>query len=135
MAVAATVDNAYYSKLGPIAPLLVDDAVTEVMVMGDREIYTEIEGRLVLTDLRFESEDALLAVIRFIVESVGRRIDAETPLCDARLADGSRVHAAIRPVAIDGPMLTIRKFARDPLGSVMSLVSNQGRRTPRAAAR
>jgi pilus assembly protein CpaF len=119
--VAARVDSAYYSKLGPIAPLLMDDSVTEVMVMGDREIYIEVGGRLALTDLRFESEDALLAVIRFIVESVGRRIDAETPLCDARLADGSRVHAAIRPVAIDGPMLTIRKFSRDPL-SVADLV-------------
>ena len=114
---APEVDPGYYARLGPIAPLLLDDRVTEVMVMGDRDIYVEVEGRVVLTDLRFSSEEALLEVIRFIVESIGRRIDASSPLCDARLADGSRVHAAIRPVAIDGPMLTVRKFSRTPLSA------------------
>ena len=84
-------------------------------VLGDREIYVEVAGRLALTDARFESEAALMAVIEFIADSVGRKINEDVPLCDARLADGSRVHAAVRPVAVDGPMLTIRKFGRDPL--------------------
>ena len=106
---------ALYSALGPVAPFMADDAVTEVMVMGDREIYVEIDGSLVLTGARFPSEAALLEVMGRIVDSVGRRLDEETPICDARLADGSRVHTVIRPVAVDGPMLTIRKFARDPL--------------------
>src|SRR5439155_6251207 len=80
-----------------------------------REIYVEMYGKLLLTDFRFEDEAQLLEVIRFIVESVGRRIDRENPLCDARMPDGARVHAAIPPVAVDGPLLTIRKFSRDLL--------------------
>jgi pilus assembly protein CpaF len=102
-------------KLGPIAPFLTDDEVTEVMVMGTREIYVEKRGKLLLTELRFEEESELVDVINFMVGAVGRRIDAENPLCDARLPDGSRVHAAIRPVAVDGPLLTIRKFSHDLL--------------------
>src|ERR671925_1670960 len=102
-------------KLGPIAPFVSDDEVTEIMVMGTREIYVEMHGKILLTDLRFEDEAELVDVINFMVGAIGRRIDAENPLCDARLPDGSRVHAAIRPVAIDGPLLTIRKFSRDPL--------------------
>jgi pilus assembly protein CpaF len=73
-----------------------------------------MNGKIVLTNIKFTDEDQLLNVIQFIVRSVGRRIDERTPLCDARLADGSRVNAVIRPLAIDGPLLTIRKFARDP---------------------
>src|SRR5437660_9992293 len=68
-----------------------------------------------LTPVTFSSEQEVLDLIRFIVESVGRQIDAQNPICDARLADGSRVHAAIPPVAIDGPLLNIRKFVRRPL--------------------
>jgi pilus assembly protein CpaF len=105
----------YYDRLGPISGLVADDDVTEIMVMGTREIYVEVRGKIVLTDVRFNNEDQLLDVIRFIVESVGRRIDEENPLCDARLPTGARVHAAIPPVAVDGPLLTIRKFARDLL--------------------
>jgi pilus assembly protein CpaF len=104
-------------KLGPIAPFVSDDEVTEIMVMGTREIYVEMHGKILLTDLRFEDEAELVDVINFMVGAIGRRIDAENPLCDARLPDGSRVHAAIRPVAIDGPLLTIRKFSRDLLTS------------------
>ena len=103
-----------YRMLGPIAPLVADPAVTEVMVMGPDAVYVEIRGHIVPTNIRFASTDELLHMIRFIVESVGRRIDDDSPLCDARLADGSRVHAVIPPIAVDGPMLTIRKFARDP---------------------
>jgi pilus assembly protein CpaF len=105
----------FYNRLGPISVLIADDEVTEIMVMGTRDIYVEVRGKIVLTDVRFPDEDQLLNVIRFIVESVGRRIDEENPLCDARLPSGARVHAAIAPVAVDGPLLTIRKFSRDLL--------------------
>jgi len=104
-----------YQALGPIAPLLSDPNVSEIMVMGARDVYVEVGGKILLTPIRFESDGALLQVIRAIVESVGRRVDEESPLCDARLADGSRVHVAIPPVAVDGPLLTIRKFVRGPL--------------------
>jgi len=101
--------------LSVIAPLLANPEITEIMVMGTRDVYVEVDGKLVLTPIRFASDEELMAMIRSIVESVGRRIDAENPLCDARLADGSRVHVAIPPVAVDGPLLNIRKFARGPL--------------------
>jgi pilus assembly protein CpaF len=104
-----------YQALGPIAPLLSDPNVSEIMVMGARDVYVEVGGKILLTPIRFDSDGALLHVIRAIVESVGRRVDEESPLCDARLADGSRVHVAIPPVAVDGPLLTIRKFVRGPL--------------------
>jgi pilus assembly protein CpaF len=104
----------YYGQLGPIEPVIRDDRVTEVMVNGTDHVYVEMGGKVVLTNIKFEDEDQLLNVIQFIVRSVGRRIDERVPLCDARLADGSRVNAVIRPLAIDGHILTIRKFARDP---------------------
>jgi pilus assembly protein CpaF len=84
------------------------------MVNGADHVYVEMGGKVVLTNIKFTDEDQLLNVIQFIVRSVGRRIDERVPLADARLADGSRVNAVIRPLAIDGPLLTIRKFARDP---------------------
>ncbi len=104
-----------YSELGPIAQLVTNPQVTEIMVMGARDIYVEIAGKILLTPLSFASDEELMIVIRRIVESVGRRIDAENPLCDARLVDGSRVHVAIPPVAVDGPLLNIRKFVLGPL--------------------
>ena len=102
-----------YKMLGPIAPLLADAQVSEVMVVGPDSVYVEVAGHIQLTNIRFSSEEELLHLMRFIVESVGRRLDDDSPLCDARLADGSRVHAVIPPIAVDGPMLTIRKFARE----------------------
>jgi pilus assembly protein CpaF len=104
----------YYAQLGPIQPVIEDDRVTEVMVNGTDHVYVEMGGKVVLTGIKFQDEDQLLNVIQFIVRSVGRRIDERSPLADARLADGSRVNAVIRPLAIDGPLLTIRKFAKDP---------------------
>jgi pilus assembly protein CpaF len=98
--------------LGPIEAFMADDAVTEVMVNGDDAIYVEREGRLYLTESRFSSSEHLRQVIDRIVSAVGRRIDESTPLVDARLPDGSRVNAVIPPLAVDGPQLTIRKFAR-----------------------
>ncbi len=105
------------SRFGPLEPIgdfLVDDSVTEIMVNGPGAIYVERGGMLQFTDRRFDDENHLLRVIDAIVSAVGRRVDFRTPLVDARLADGSRVSAAIPPVALDGPMLTIRKFARNP---------------------
>jgi len=102
-------------RFGPLAPLLDDPQVTEIMVMGASDIYVEVAGKIMLTPISFANEDELMHVIRYIVESVGRHVDAESPLCDARLADGSRVHVAIPPVAVDGPLLNIRRFIRGPL--------------------
>ena len=104
-----------YSRLGPIGSLMANPRVTEIMVMGARDIYVEVDGKILLTPISFSSEDELMAVIKYIVESVGRRISVESPLSDARLSDGSRVHVAIPPVAVDGPLLNIRKFVRGPL--------------------
>jgi pilus assembly protein CpaF len=104
-----------FSSLGPLAQLLANPQVTEIMVMGARDIYAEVGGRIILTPISFDNDEELMGVIRYIVESVGRRIDAENPICDARLADGSRVHVAIPPIAVDGPLVNIRRFARGPL--------------------
>jgi pilus assembly protein CpaF len=105
----------YMARLGPLAPLIADPHVSEVMVVAGRDVYVEVQGRLLLTPITFGSQEEALSVIQYIAESVGRRIDAQSPICDARLPDGSRVHAAIPPVAIDGPLLNIRKFQRGPL--------------------
>ncbi|HYM49756.1 MAG TPA: CpaF family protein [Candidatus Limnocylindrales bacterium] len=104
----------YYEALGPIRDLVLDDSLTEVMVNGPDNIYVERGGKILLTDRKFDDENHLLRVIDFIVSAVGRRIDFRTPMVDARLLDGSRVNAVISPIALDGPMLTIRKFSRDP---------------------
>ena len=107
----------YLEALGPIRPLLEDEGITEVMVNGPQTVYVERGGRLTLTDVTFRDENHLLATIATVVAAVGRRIDANSPICDARLLDGSRVAASIAPVAIGGPLLTIRKFGRSPLRS------------------
>jgi pilus assembly protein CpaF len=103
----------YLQALGPLRILLEDDNLTEIMVVGPDMVYVESHGRIVLTDVRFKDTDHLMKVIDLIVSAVGRRIDTRQPLCDARLLDGSRVNAVVPPVAIDGPLLTIRKFARE----------------------
>ncbi len=99
--------------LEPIAALLDDDAVTEIMVNGHAEVYAERRGRLERTDAAFESEDAMLTAIHNIAQWVGREIGPEHPVLDARLPDGSRVHAVIPPSARTGIYLTIRKFSRE----------------------
>src|SRR5947199_10125609 len=104
----------YYEALGPIRDLVLDDSLTEVMANGNDNVYVERSGKILLTDRKFDDENHLLRVIDFIVSAVGRRIDFRTPMVDARLLDGSRVNAVISPIALDGPMLTIRKFSRDP---------------------
>ncbi|MBV8527614.1 MAG: CpaF family protein [Candidatus Dormibacteraeota bacterium] len=107
-------DPRYVEALGPLRPLVEDDSLTEIMVNGPEMVYVERKGKILLTDIRFDDESHLMRVIETIVSSVGRRIDQRSPLCDARLLDGSRVNAAIPPIALDGPILTIRKFSKDP---------------------
>ncbi|PKQ30115.1 MAG: pilus assembly protein CpaF [Actinobacteria bacterium HGW-Actinobacteria-10] len=99
---------------GPIEPLLNDPTITEVMVNSPRRIYVERAGKIYRTDRRFVDEAHLLRIIDKIVARVGRRVDEASPMVDARLPDGSRVNAIIAPLAINGPMLTIRKFSQDP---------------------
>ena len=101
---------------GPIDPLLNDESVTEIMVNGPNQVFVERGGKAGLAPVKFLDADHLRRVIEKIVAQVGRRIDESSPLCDARLPDGSRVNAIIPPLAIDGPFLTIRKFSKDPLG-------------------
>ena len=98
--------------LGPIEPLLKDDSVTDILVNGHDQVFVERHGLLELTGTRFQDDKHLLRIIQKIVSAVGRRIDESSPYVDARLADGSRVNAIIPPLAIDGPALSIRKFAR-----------------------
>jgi len=107
----------YYEALGPLRELVLDDTLTEIMVNAPDRIYVERDGAILLTDCRFEDEAHLARVISFIAQAVGRRIDDDSPLLDARMLDGSRVNAVIGPVAVDGPLLTIRKFSREPLRS------------------
>ncbi|MEM7324116.1 MAG: CpaF family protein [Actinomycetota bacterium] len=117
--------------LGPIEPFLSDPTVTEVMVNADDAIFVERYGRLELTDARFTTPQHVRQVIEKIVAAVGRRIDESSPVVDARLPDGSRVNAVIPPLAVDGPMLTIRKFAKTAL-TAEDLIGS-GSLTPEAA--
>ena len=99
---------------GPLEPFLRDDSVTEVMVNAHDSIYVERHGKLERTPATFLDNAHLMRIIDKIVSQVGRRIDESSPMVDARLPDGSRVNAIIPPLALRGPTLTIRKFARDP---------------------
>src|SRR5688500_16200573 len=103
--------------LGPLEPFVRDSDVTEIMVNGWDSIYVERAGKLYWTGAKFHDEGQLRRTIDKIVGKVGRRIDESSPYCDARLPDGSRVNAIIPPLAVDGPTLTIRKFAADPYQS------------------
>ncbi|HVB96441.1 MAG TPA: CpaF family protein [Chloroflexota bacterium] len=101
--------------LGPLEPLLDDVTVSEIMVNGPRQVYVERKGLLSLSDVSFRDETHIMRIIEKIVSPLGRRVDEASPMVDARLPDGSRVNAIIPPLAIDSPILTIRKFSRDPL--------------------
>jgi pilus assembly protein CpaF len=116
---------------GPIQQLLDDSTVTEVMVNGPQRVYVERKGRLSLTPVKFDDDDHVRRVIDRIILPLGRRVDADSPLVDARLPDGSRVNAVIPPVAIDGPSITIRKFGTKKL-TVEDLI-NYGSMTPQMA--
>ncbi len=100
---------------GPLEPLLKDDTVSDILVNGAKQTYVERRGKLELTDVVFKDNAHLLHIIDRIVSGVGRRIDESSPICDARLPDGSRVNAIIPPLAIDGPSLSIRKFGTKKL--------------------
>jgi pilus assembly protein CpaF len=102
--------------LGPLEALLADSKIADILVNGASQVYIEKRGRLELTDVRFNDDAHLLNIIDRIVSGVGRRIDESSPMVDARLKDGSRVNAIIPPLAIDGPMMSIRRFAVDLLG-------------------
>jgi pilus assembly protein CpaF len=97
--------------LGPLEPLLADKTVSDILVNGPRQVYVERRGKLEITDISFNSDAHLLNIIDRIVSAVGRRIDESSPMVDARLKDGSRVNAIIPPLALDGPVLSIRRFA------------------------
>jgi pilus assembly protein CpaF len=101
--------------LGPIETLLADSTLSDILVNTHRQVYVERAGKLELTDVRFESDAHLMKIIDKIVSGIGRRVDESSPMVDARLPDGSRVNAIIPPLAIDGPILSIRRFAVTPL--------------------
>jgi pilus assembly protein CpaF len=101
--------------LGPIEPLLKDESINDILINGPFQVYVERRGELELTPVRFRDNDHLLRIVNRIVAAVGRRIDESSPMVDARLADGSRVNAAIAPITIDGACVSIRKFSKKPL--------------------
>ena len=100
--------------LGPLEPLLKDPAINDILINGHECVYVERQGMLEPTGVRFKDEAHLLRIVNKIVSAVGRRVDESHPMCDARLLDGSRVNVAVRPVAIDGPLMSIRKFSKKP---------------------
>ena len=102
------------AALQPIAPLLRDATLTEIMINGPDAIFVEREGRILLTDRRFEDENHLLSAVGALMTSAGRRLDFVDPVLEARLPDGSRLTIVLPPVAVDGPMITIRKFSASP---------------------
>ena len=100
---------------GPLEPLLARDEISDIMVNGSGTVYIEVGGKIQKTGIRFRDNQQLLNICQRIVSQVGRRVDESSPICDARLPDGSRVNAIVPPLAIDGPALTIRKFKKDKL--------------------
>ena len=101
--------------LGPLEPLLQDPTVSDILVTTPRLVYVERNGKLQRTPVEFKDDSHLLRIIEKVVSRVGRRVDESSPMVDARLPDGSRVNAVVPPVAVDGPLLSIRRFRRDPI--------------------
>jgi pilus assembly protein CpaF len=114
---------------GPLEPLLADPTVSDILVNTYKHVYVERRGKLELTDVTFYDDAHLMKVIEKIVSRVGRRVDESNPMVDARLPDGSRMNAIIPPSAIDGPLLSIRRFAVNPL-STKDLIENQSMTPP-----
>ncbi|MGV8952335.1 MAG: CpaF family protein [Cypionkella sp.] len=102
--------------LGPLEPLLKDETVNDILVNGPNRVFVERNGKLTLTDITFKDERHLLRIIDKIVSAVGRRVDESNPYCDARLQDGSRFNCMVPPVAVDGSLVSIRKFKKEKLG-------------------
>jgi len=103
------------SGLGPIESLVADPTISDILVNTWREVYVERYGRLSLTDVQFQNDGHLMGIIDKITSTIGRRVDESSPMVDARLKDGSRVNVIIPPAAVDGPIMSIRKFRADPL--------------------
>ncbi|WP_317203795.1 CpaF family protein [Janthinobacterium sp.] len=116
---------------GPLEPLLADPGVSDILVNTWAKVYVERNGRLELTDVTFHDNAHLMKIIEKIVSRVGRRVDESSPMVDARLPDGSRVNAIIPPLAVDGPILSIRRFAVHPL-SIAMLLENKSLTPPMA---
>ncbi|HEY5729188.1 MAG TPA: ATPase, T2SS/T4P/T4SS family, partial [Anaerolineales bacterium] len=108
---------------GPLEPLLQDNSITEVMVNGYDEVYIERAGMIEKTNVKFENNSHVLRIIDRIVSPIGRRVDEASPMVDARLPNGYRVNATIPPLALDGPLLTIRKFSKTPY-TAQDLIAN-----------
>ncbi len=117
--------------LGPLEPLLEDDGITDIMINGPKQIYIERHGKLNLTSITFEDNAHLLNICNRIVSRIGRRVDESSPICDARLADGSRVNIIIPPLAIDGASVSIRKFGKRQIG--FDQMAQQGNISPAMA--
>jgi len=118
-------------RLGILQPLIDDQSITEIMVNGPDRIFIERDGAVILTDLRFESHEKLEDVIQSIVSKANRTVNEASPIVDARLADGSRVNVVLQPIAINGPVMTIRKFPQKPM-SIEDMV-RRGSITDKAA--
>lgn len=101
--------------LGPLEPLLEDDSISDIVVNGPNQVYIERKGLMVLTPVKFRDESHLLQIAQRIAHRVGRRVDTSSPLCDARLPDGSRVNIVVPPIAIDGTSISIRKFSKNSI--------------------
>jgi len=116
---------------GPLQPLLGRDDIADIMVNGSGTVYIEVAGKIQKTNIRFRDNQQLLNICQRIVSQIGRRVDEASPICDARLPDGSRVNAIVQPLAIDGPALTIRKFKKDKL--TLDQLVNFGTISPQGA--
>lgn len=127
----AVYDSTLRGFLAPVLPLLDDPSVTEVMINGASEVFVERRGKLVRTDARFESGDALLSALRVVAQFVGRGFDEAQPILEARLPDGSRVEALLPPIAPDGPSVAIRRFSKERL--TLEKLLEFGALTPDAA--
>lgn len=112
--IAEVLDEAF--GLGPLEALFKDETISDILINGPRTIFVERSGRLTLSKVKFIDDDHLLRIIQRIVSSVGRRVDETSPMVDARLKDGSRLNAVIPPLAVDGPLVSIRRFGSKPLG-------------------
>ena len=121
--------------LGPIEPLLKDPTINDILINGHECVYIERAGMLEPTPVRFKDEAHLLRIVNKIVSAVGRRVDETQPLCDARLLDGSRINIAVRPIAVDGPLVSIRKFSKKPynLKKLIDVGALQARRWARCS--
>lgn len=123
---------ARFRGFGPLDAILKDESITEIMVNGPKHVFVERRGRLMQLDRTFEDEDQLLQVIRRIVRQAGREVTQSNPIVDTRLPDGSRVNVVLQPIALNGPILTIRKFSREPM-TIAKLIE-YGSITPEIAA-